>query len=96
VAFGATDLLAGPIVRRVATDRVSIWVALGAPVAKVTLTVYSHTTVATNIIKGTADFAPVQIGAGLFIALPTVTLAEGARLDPTRSTNTTSTSTART
>jgi hypothetical protein len=46
VAFGATDLLAGPIVRRVATDRVSIWVALGAPVAKVTLTVYAHTTVA--------------------------------------------------
>jgi hypothetical protein len=42
VAIEAADLLAGPIVRRVSTERVSVWVALGAEVSSVRLTIYSR------------------------------------------------------
>ncbi len=69
--------------RRVATDRVSVWVALGVQ-AKVTLSVYAHSHVAgaepTPLAQ--ASVQAVQLGAALFCALPTIELAAGAHLEP--------------
>ena len=84
MALSIVLVLAGPMVRRVGTDRVSVWVATSATTT-VTLSVYAH---AVGVAGG--ETAPLgqaampakQIGAGLFVALPTVTFAEGSRLVP--------------
>ncbi len=83
VAITAAHVLAGPIVRRVATDRVSVWVALGVG-AEVTLSVYAHSQVAgaerTPLAQATTQ--TVRLGKSLFCALATVELATGEHLQP--------------
>ena len=84
VALSIEQVLAGPMVRRVGTDRVSVWVATNAATT-VTLSVYAH---AVGVAGGEttplaqAAMPAKQIGAGLFVALPTATFAEGSRLLP--------------
>jgi hypothetical protein len=75
------DLLAGPIVRRVATDRVSVWVALAENVTGVRLSIHAHRTTETQPLAE-VTVAPVSIGKGLYLALPTVTFTAGAHLEP--------------
>lgn len=75
---GGEQVLAGPIVRSVATDRVSIFVALRAPVEKVRLLIYlDHGADAAPVFD--AAFDPVRIGERLWVALPT---ARGLTLVP--------------
>ena len=72
------DVLAGPIVRRVATDRVSIFVALRARVEKVRLVIYPHHSGDSAPVFDD-QFDPVRIGEHLWLALPT---ARGLTLLP--------------
>ena len=72
------------MVRRVGTDRVSVWVATSVG-ANVTLSIYAHAAgVAGGATTplGQAAMQTKQIGASLFVALPTVTFAAGSRLLP--------------
>jgi hypothetical protein len=73
------DVLAGPIVRRVGLDRVSIWIALRVAVPGVRLTIREHHG---GDVRGDVTVVPSRIGAALWVALPTVRLAAGARLEP--------------
>lgn len=86
MSIEAADLLAGPIVRRVSTDRVSVWVALGVEVSSVRLMIRSrHSTdiVDDNVEDHTdhpgsrseASVEPIRIGMNLRVALATVTFA---------------------
>jgi hypothetical protein len=75
------DILAGPIVRRVATDQVSVWIAFRVSVSAVRLVIYDHHS-DEGIAHGEVTVAPVQIGKGLYVALPTVVFQAGTHLDP--------------
>jgi hypothetical protein len=79
MSVGGEDVLAGPIVRRVGLDRVSVWIALRVPVENVRLSIREHHS---PTARGEVSEPPVRIGKGLYVALPTVRFAAGAHLEP--------------
>ena len=81
MALRGEDVLAGPIVRRVTTDTVAVWIAFGAPVSTVTLKIYAHGTTETDA-RATGSAATYQLGKGLWVALPTIRLDPGQHLLP--------------
>jgi hypothetical protein len=80
--YAAEDVLAGPIVRRVAADRATVWLALRKP-AQVTLSIYAHAhgvTGATDTPIGERQVGTMKIGAELHICAPTVTFGPPTNL----------------
>lgn len=76
----ADQLIAGPLVRRVGLDQVSVWAVLSVH-ANVTLTIRSHPGAGSEEI-GSATVPTVDVGKHLFFALITVRFPPGNRLLP--------------
>lgn len=85
MALSKTDILCGPMVRRVAPDEVSVWIALKAA-AKIELTVWNGTISFNN--EGEIDETPidkvsqdtVQIGKFLHMAVVRLSLSDDKQL----------------
>ena len=80
MGLAVEQVLAGSIVRRVETNRVAVWVALRAAVSKFDLAIYKGNGVHGTVV-GHATCVRTQLGKGLWVALPTVNLADGERLE---------------
>jgi hypothetical protein len=84
------DVLAGPIVRRVEPQLVSVWIALKAP-ATVTLAVWrglqtagtaEQSVASGDLVVGIASAPARRFGQNLFVALVTITLTPARTLSP--------------
>lgn len=80
MGLAVEQVLAGPIVRRVETNRVAVWVALRAAVSKLPLTIYIKGHGVHGTVLDHATCVPTQLDNELWVALPTVNLADGERL----------------
>ncbi len=76
----ADQLIAGPLVRRVGLDQVSIWAVLSTH-ANVTVTIRRHPEADSEILK-THTVPTLDVGKKLSFALVTVKLEPGNRLEP--------------
>lgn len=81
MAFAATDLLAGPVVRRVTTASVAVWAIARRP-ARVALRVFRDDDGLD--LAGAVELDTVAIGAELHAVLAFLELAPGQRLEPGR------------
>ena len=80
----ANDIYAGPILRRVSKDSVSVWCALRVA-ANVTLQIWRGPAgPGDGAIIAESTTAPIQVGEELFVVLATVTLSATTALEPGR------------